>query len=120
MGTLTVIVDKLRNTDGHVLGVVWSGPEGFPGDTELACCSERADIDGDIATLVFDLEPGRYAVTVLHDENDNAELDTNFLGVPREGFGVSGDLHFRKPSWDEHAFEHDGDTEIRIPAHYFL
>lgn len=35
-----------------------------------------------------DVAPGDYAVTVLHDENGNAKLDT-MLGIPREGVGFS-------------------------------
>ena len=31
---------------------------------------------------------GDYAVSVIHDENNNAKLDT-FAGIPREGFGFS-------------------------------
>ena len=33
--------------------------------------------------------PGTYAVAVFHDENDNHRLDTNFLGLPVEGYGFS-------------------------------
>ena len=32
--------------------------------------------------------PGRYAVSLMHDENGNGRLDTT-LGIPREGFGFS-------------------------------
>ena len=31
------------------------------------------------------LRPGVYAVAVLHDENQNDEMDFNFLGMPLEG-----------------------------------
>ena len=27
----------------------------------------------------------------FHDENSNEELDTNFIGIPKEGFGFSND-----------------------------
>jgi len=33
--------------------------------------------------------PGRYAVSVFHDENSNGKMDTNFIGIPREGVGAS-------------------------------
>ena len=38
-----------------------------------------------------DLAPGRYAIAAFHDENDNGELDTNLVGMPVEGWGVSND-----------------------------
>jgi len=39
---------------------------------------------------------GKYAVSVFHDENSNGKLDTNFLGIPREGVGASNNAkgHF--------------------------
>jgi uncharacterized protein (DUF2141 family) len=37
------------------------------------------------------LPPGTYAVTVVHDENDNRKLDRNLLCMPREGYGFSND-----------------------------
>ncbi|CAA9491565.1 MAG: hypothetical protein AVDCRST_MAG44-234 [uncultured Sphingomonas sp.] len=47
------------------------------------------------------LKPGAYAVTLVHDENANARLDT-LLGVPKEGFGFSRNpvVRFGAPRFD--------------------
>ena len=37
----------------------------------------------------FDIPPGTYAVKLHIDENENGELDTNFLGIPKEQYRVS-------------------------------
>ena len=37
----------------------------------------------------FDIPPGTYAVKLHIDENENGELDTNFLGIPKEQYGTS-------------------------------
>lgn len=38
-------------------------------------------------TVIFEnLKPGDYAVSVIHDENENGELDSNIMGIPKEGF----------------------------------
>jgi len=52
------------------------------------------------------LEFGVYAVRVYHDENKNAELDTNFLGIPTEDYGYSNNVSawFGPPSWDRAKF----------------
>lgn len=43
-----------------------------------------------VATAVFDNIPeGTYAVSVIHDANSNNKFDTNFLGIPTEGYGAS-------------------------------
>jgi uncharacterized protein (DUF2141 family) len=31
-----------------------------------------------------DIPPGTYALAVVHDENMNGKLDTNWLGIPTE------------------------------------
>jgi uncharacterized protein (DUF2141 family) len=52
-----------------------------------------------------DLPPGRYAVIVFHDENDNGLLDKNGLGIPIEGYGFSNNAtgFFSAPSFDDAA-----------------
>jgi len=39
-----------------------------------------------------DIKLGNYAVSVLHDENQNKDLDTNMLGIPKEGYGFSNNV----------------------------
>ncbi len=53
-----------------------------------------------------DLPPGSYAVMVMHDENDNGKLDSNFMGMPTEGYGFSNNPQvMRKPTFEEARFE---------------
>lgn len=62
----------------------------------------KASVDG--VTVVFEgLEPGEYAVSVIHDENENGELDTNMLGIPKEGFAFGNNTMgaFGPPSFDK-------------------
>ena len=52
------------------------------------------------------LPPGTYAAKVMHDENDNGKLDTNFMGMPIEGYGFSNNPQLlRKPTFDEAKFD---------------
>lgn len=50
---------------------------------------------------------GTCAVAVVHDENGNQTLDSNNLGVPTEGYGVSSNRTYAlsDPRWDESRFE---------------
>lgn len=42
------------------------------------------------ATCVFtDVKPGVYAISAFHDENQNNDLDRNFLGIPKEDWCTS-------------------------------
>lgn len=70
-----------------------------------------------VVTYTFKgLPPGRYAVGVYHDANDNGELDMNFLGIPKEDFGISNDPKLmRKPTFEEsHVDVGDADQHITI------
>lgn len=51
--------------------------------------------------------PGKYALAVFLDRNDNNKLDMNLFGIPKEKYGFSGDKRplFRAPNFDEAAFE---------------
>ncbi len=40
----------------------------------------------------FTLPKGKYVFVSFHDENENGELDTNFLGLPKEPYAFSNDL----------------------------
>jgi uncharacterized protein (DUF2141 family) len=60
------------------------------------------------ASTVFDTLPqGAYAVYVFHDENLNGKMDTNFVGMPVEGYGMSNNPKKRmgRPSFDETNFQ---------------
>ena len=67
-----------------------------------------------------DIPPGTYTIAVIHDENMNGRLDTNALGIPREGYGFSGDSKaLEVPSFSAASFSYDGQTvDLTIGLHY--
>jgi uncharacterized protein (DUF2141 family) len=61
--------------------------------------------------------PGTYAVSVLHDVNSNGDLDTNFLGIPKEPLGFSNGAKPKMgpPSFDAAKFTHGSEaTKLQI------
>ena len=68
-----------------------------------------------VHAIRFDALPrGDYAVAVIHDENNNAKLDT-FAGIPREGFGFSRNppIRFGAPRFTAARFTLAGDAETQ-------
>jgi uncharacterized protein (DUF2141 family) len=58
---------------------------------------------------------------VFHDENSNGKLDTNLLGIPREGVSASNNAkgHFGPPKFDAAAFNFGGGRlDLRITITY--
>jgi uncharacterized protein (DUF2141 family) len=110
--TLTIVVSGLHNTKGQVLLYVWNGPDGFPKNGSkrylfLTLDATKA-VNGRVTASV-EIAPGTYAVTAVHDENQNGRMDTNFLGIPTEGYGASNNVitHFGPPKFQESSFELD-------------
>ena len=110
-GTIVVQASKLRNSKGRVGILLFDSSEGFPSGAGTAIRVRRLAPKGESVTIRFKSVPyGEYAVSVLHDENDNRELDTNFFGLPKEGYGVSRNPKpgFGPPAYDEAVFTLDG------------
>lgn len=89
-GGIQIKVSGLKNQSGQLGILVFISKDGFPSDWQKAYRQVLIPITGTSAEYTFtDLSYGKYAVSVMHDENKNKKLDTNFLGIPKEGYGVS-------------------------------
>ena len=103
---------NIRNSTGTVACALFESPEGFPREylrsatnvmvIKIRKSQARCDFE--------DIPPGTYAMAVVHDENMNGKLDTNWAGVPIEGYGFSNDVQgVRKPpSFAAASFKYDG------------
>lgn len=69
----------------------------------------------------LDIETGTYALAVIHDENMDGEIDTNWLGVPTEGYGFSAgaEASMSAPSFEDASFTYEGgDLDLTISLKY--
>jgi uncharacterized protein (DUF2141 family) len=104
---LAVQIENLRNDQGVCRVYLFDQAAYFPNGAEKALASKVVKISGDKASLTFERVPaGTYAISVIHDENNNSEFDTNFLGIPKEGYGASKNAlpSLSMPSFKENAF----------------
>ena len=121
-GLIHVEIVGLHNNKGRVFCALYSSANGFPKDSQRAVRRDTSSILDRKASCEFSgIEPGRYAVSVFHDENSNGKLDTNFLGIPREGVGASNDArgHLGPPKFDAAAFQFvGGRVDLKITINY--
>jgi uncharacterized protein (DUF2141 family) len=113
--SIRVIVVGLRSNNGEVDCALFNSAEGFPGDTSKAIKTVKSKIENEQATCTFvDVAPGDYAVSEFHDENGNGKLDTNFIGMPKEGVGASNDAagHMGPPKFDAARFHYLGGRAV--------
>lgn len=115
--TLTVTVDGIRVQSGELRLALYDSEAGWNGEAKPVG-GRGAAPDGSAAlTFTFaDVTPGRYALRVMHDENGNGKLDSNLLGIPKEGYGASNNPKvMRAPRFGESSFEvGEGDLGLTI------
>ncbi|MGB3710753.1 MAG: DUF2141 domain-containing protein [Erythrobacter sp.] len=122
--TITVTVTDLRSHDGVVRACMTRVEAIFP-----RCIrdpkSHRTVVPASSRVVIrFDnVEPGEYAIALLHDENDNGKADRTLGMMPREGYGFSRDAKVRMgpPEWRDSVFHHARDPqEMTIRMRYFI
>jgi uncharacterized protein (DUF2141 family) len=100
---LDITVRQLLPQQGELLVVLFDRAEGWPDRPGPAQPARRMKVEGETMTLKIDgLAPGRWAVMVLQDLNGNGRVDTNFIGLPKEPYGVSNN---RLPRMSPPVFE---------------
>jgi uncharacterized protein (DUF2141 family) len=98
-----IVKVELRHQRGALACALYASPLGFPGEIARAKATLRKAIPSKRAECAFpELPAGDYAVAVVHDENGNGKLDTNFLGMPTEGWGATNNV---KPRMSAPTFE---------------
>ncbi|MEP3208211.1 MAG: DUF2141 domain-containing protein [Maribacter sp.] len=115
--TLTIKVEGVASSNGYIAVGVYSDEDSFLKDggafTGVFAQAEK----GTTRIELPDLPNDKYAVCVFHDENGNKEMDTNFIGIPKEplGFSIGRLKTFGPPNFEECSFEMTSDFEIKIP-----
>ncbi len=117
-----VEISGLRSDKGQMLCALYSAAEAFPKKADKAVARLTANIAARQAICDFTgVAPGTYAVSVVHDENSNGKLDTNFIGMPREGVGASNDAkgHMGPPKFSAASFRYEGGRlDLKIHVNY--
>jgi uncharacterized protein (DUF2141 family) len=114
---------NIRNSTGTVACALFVSPDGFPTEymhyasniMAIKVRDKRARCD------FMDIAPGTYALAVVHDENMNGKIDTNWLGIPTEGYGFSNNakVFLSPPSFTASSFLYDGQNlDLTINLHY--
>ena len=114
---------NIRNSAGAVACALFKSPKGFPTEFLHAATNiMMIKIQDTQARCDFeDIPPGTYALGVIHDENMDGKLATNWAGIPTEGYGFSNDAKalMSAPSFEAARFAYDGRTlDMTISLNY--
>lgn len=105
-GVVATVTD-LRSNKGQVLACMTARPQAFPGcDDDPAARTIIVPANSRVELNFGTVPKGRYAISIVHDENGNGKLDKRLL-MPREGYGFSNDAPVRMgpPSFKNAAFD---------------
>ncbi|MEM7779655.1 MAG: DUF2141 domain-containing protein [Pseudomonadota bacterium] len=123
-GSVTITVTDLRNTEGVVMACMTTMEDIFPRCRRDPDSFRTTVPAGETVTIRFDdVEPGAYAIALLHDENEDGKANRVLGMAPREGYGFSRDAPVRMspPDWEDAVFEHGEESQdLTIKMRYFL
>jgi uncharacterized protein (DUF2141 family) len=118
-----VKVLNIRNSTGTVACALFKSSKGFPTDYLRSATNIMVIKVRDKAARFdfLDIPDGTYALVIVHDENMNGKLDTNWLGIPTEGYGFSNNAKalVGTPSFSAAMFLYNGrNLDMTINMHY--
>ena len=121
--TISVIIKDIKTPKGQILMGIYKDDVSF--DKEIPYKKVQAfktKISKGMLMVEVKLEPGKYGISLMDDENFNGKMDYSFLGIPKEGFGFSNYYHtgLTKPKLNSFAFEvlENKNTKVEVKMKY--
>ena len=112
--TIKVTIENVLSDGGTILASLHTADTFMKGNGILdAAAPAKA---GEVTISFENVAAGTFAVMVMHDANDNKQMDMEANGMPKENYGTSGEMEaFGPPSFESSKFEvSDENQEIRI------
>lgn len=112
--TLKVVITNLQNNEGRVILNLMD-----INNKDIKVFYGKI-VDKRCILTINNLKPGNYSFKYFHDKNNNNKIDTNFIGIPKEGFGFANNAmnKFGPPDFKKTIFEVKLDTTLVCKACY--
>ena len=106
------LIFRVRNAQGKgkfVYCGLFDAKKSWP-SKEVLGVRGRVNRNGEATCRFTSLPPGSYAIAAYHDANGNGELDTNWMGIPKEGWCTSRNVRpkWGAPKWEKARFRISG------------
>lgn len=120
--SLTIEVKGLRNSKGVVKFALYNKDGTIPDEDYINYYKVlNGEINNNVSVISFhNLPPGKYAVNILHDENQNGKIDKGFI-LPIEGIGFSNfkTIGFgNRPTFSKAKFELKENKTVQVKVIY--
>jgi uncharacterized protein (DUF2141 family) len=120
--SLTVHVSELRNSKGTVQFALYNREDAFPDEHYKKYFKKlTGEIVNGASSVTFEnLPEGKYAVNILHDENNDGKIKKGII-FPKEGIGFSNFQSIgisNKPTFSKASFSVLSDKKIKVNIIY--
>ena len=114
--TITVTINNAKSDNGTIL-VTLHTADTFMKQEGIQSAEGKIK-DGKSEIVLENVQPGEYAIMVLHDANDNRKMDFESSGMPKESYGMSNNvMSYGPPQYSDAKFtmkEEDISMNIRF------
>ena len=121
--TLNIEISNIRSKKGNILVGVFKNNEDFKKEKTIFDKSySKCNLKNGALTIKLKLEPGIYGISILDDKNCDGEMEYNFIGLPKEGYGFSNFFHrgMNRPVFDDFDFTvSKKDLTVYVKMRYF-
>lgn len=120
--SLTIEVSELRNSKGTVLFALYNREDAFPDEHYKKYFKKLTGkiVNGASSVTFENLPEGKYAVNILHDENNDGKIKKGII-LPKEGIGFSNykSIGFsNRPTFSKASFNVLSDKKIKVNIIY--
>lgn len=114
--SINITVTDMPSSEGKVMVQILAGEAQFKGESPAIASIMQQATTGEMQFSAHSLPAGEYAFRVMHDINNNDELDSNFVGMPTEPWAFSNNAtgNFGPPKWENVKFQLDGTVNQTI------
>lgn len=120
---LSVELTNFRNNKGTIFIFIYNYKNQYPHNPFKYIEIDKSNIiDNQIIVKLPEMPIGKYAISLLDDENNNADLD-RFLGIPTEGYGFSNNVKpfLSLPVFEDLLFDlSNQDQKLNLKMQYTL
>lgn len=120
---LQINVSGMRSDKGNIIITIYPDQASHFLDGKYKLARQQLPVKQPLTHACFVVPaPGYYAVALFHDNNNNHHFDTNWLGIPVEGYGFSRNpkLFLGPPDLnDVRVAAHVGDNPIQVKMQHY-
>lgn len=99
-----ILISGIRSEKGQIILNIFKNSDDYEQQkVSKKLIFEKKIINGGTMNINCELNSGVYGISLIDDENKNGELNKNFIGIPKEGFGFSNFFmdKMKKPLFDD-------------------